>query len=832
MSAPDEKLVLGGTLPRLLQLFTDTLTTGNSRVVITWPTPLEAPALLHQASVLWHVVDREYDPEELSPAEKLTSLATLVWPFTARSQRCFDTLLVDRIPIVAHNTKRRCSNGCRDYHTLLEQLRYLNPERKTGRCLTEHQMKRLEQSVGNQHPTLGEIAPVLIIGNNMRASITTCGKNFYRRALRFMRGRITEIYESLYLPASAPYLLMGLPPETDNIRCNMIVNDRLPDIVLLDLPLAEKCYGEKWTEKTESIISVIKKIAHSQKKPMPPLFVIAGGAESAHRFRTEVPTERLMTDLVVNTSPDPLSANKHATRGARVPGYIVTPLASHLTSLLWRGHRLATDMEEVDTRTAETVRMMQHFLRRMICSPGGMDEFKQYLLDADIRTGIHLDPLGMTARLREQVRLGRAGMSDSQVNGFIDDFNDVLGQLVETTPANRFLDQLVRTERDRNSRVNSLYSQPRRSLVALPDGLTERFARALLAKRGHADESWLRLTNCKKGINDWSGRLGEFDKVYFIMPRWDTIERLLAWETTPGTVQIVCDEATVQSLRKKVAWIKDRRLFHALAARMNSLCIAFDEALEHAEFDFAPDDIASSYQSSFYNGEGRPLKLVTASGKHIHLHEGTRIVCYNVEAEPRPFTCCKACDVEQGDTVFVIDEEYAQMVARHCSVSRAAPEWLRAYHNLIKVAQQAFPGESVRDKAKNVLEQMKKRGTSDLPDITSVVNWLNVDVLLGESLDDVRPHAPRTRDMFDRFVEVLGVAQVVADTFWNQAIKATRSLRIRAGFSALNFSIDVLTDPDRAMADWSGGNDDLCLCGTYAREGLEEVEDIIKEDKA
>jgi hypothetical protein len=460
-----------------------------------------------------------------------------------------------------------------------------------------------------------------------------------------------------------------------------------------------------------------------------------------------------------------------------------------------------------------------------------MEEFKQHLLDTDIRTGIHLDPLGMTARLREQVRLGCAGMADSRVNGFIDDFNAALEQMDKITPANRFLDLLVRTERDRNSQVSSLYSEPRRSLVALPDGLTERFARALLAKQGYADEPWLRLTNCKKGINDWSGRLGEFDKVYFVMPRWDTIERLLAWETTPNTVQFVCDEATVQSLRKKVAWLKDRRLFHPLTARMNSLCIAFDEALEHAEFDLDPDDVASSYQSSSYDGEGRPLTLVTASGRHIHLHEGTRIIRYNAEAEPRPFTSCCASTVEQGDTVFVIDEEYMQMVARHCSVRRTAPEWLRAYHNTVKAAQQAFPGETVRDKAKIVLEQMKKRYASDLPELATVVNWLNVDALLGESLDDVRPHAPRTREMFDRFAAVLGVAGV-ADAFWNQAIRATRSLRIRAGFSALNFSIDVLTAPDRAMADWNGGNDDLCLCEAYAREMLEDVEEIIKEDKA
>jgi hypothetical protein len=280
-----------------------------------------------------------------------------------------------------------------------------------------------------------------------------------------------------------------------------------------------------------------------------------------------------------------------------------------------------------------------------------------------------------------------------------------------------------------------------------------------------------------------------------------------------------------------VAWLKDRRLFHPLTARMNSLCIAFDEALEHAEFDLDPDDVASSYQSSSYDGEGRPLTLVTASGRHIHLHEGTRIIRYNAEAEPRPFTSCCASTVEQGDTVFVIDEEYMQMVARHCSVRRTAPEWLRAYHNTVKAAQQAFPGETVRDKAKIVLEQMKKRYASDLPELATVVNWLNVDALLGESLDDVRPHAPRTREMFDRFAAVLGVAGV-ADAFWNQAIRATRSLRIRAGFSALNFSIDVLTAPDRAMADWNGGNDDLCLCEAYAREMLEDVEEIIKEDKA
>ena len=828
ISAPRAQLFTESAVQTLFKTFIETVASRQSRTAIVWPTPFVA-ALLPQLTTLWHITDRDNNPDitALTQAEQKSSLATLVWPFVPAHERLLDSVLAYRRIIIRQNRSRRCGGRCSTFHTHLFRLADLDPHLASAH-LTESQMAVLRGNDALQHPSLADISPILVIGDNMRESVEWCRRRFLKRVVRYTQLRVKEIPSDLFDPARTPFVLFGLPPDSVLWRgYHGVLRTRVPDIVLIDVEQAERSHGEEWPEQAKKVLDYTRMIVGDK---MPPLLVIGRSLFDAYQVRTKVVNERPAETLVINTSSDMLSQAVHTTSRSGVPNYVITCLGRHLTPLLRRGQRLADDLEPLDARIATTVHNMQFLLRTMICSPTGMADCDRIMGEEGHNLFGMLKPQKLLGDLHDQIRFGRAGAEEQRAKNFSADFEAALEGLVESTPAENMLRQLVRTERERNENLNNFYDTFRTSMVVLSNYRTERLAVAMLEGAGYDDEPWLEVTNGMKGLDYCAQRLPTFDKIYLLMPRWNSIERLLAWDANPGIVHLICDEPTAIMFRKQAGFLRESRLYAPIRNRVEEIWKALDMALEGAEYDLNPHEVPQRPPALYCReGEGRPMALVTTDGRHITLLEGTRLVRYQANAEPRPFNRTTAGRLEPGDLVFVADDDYTDMVQRHCLVSRDAPGFIRHYHETIKTFSGLLAGDSVRDKARDLLARMVARGADSLPTLETAVNWLNVDGLLGESLDVVRPHAPQSKSTFDVFAAVIGLSQNAADQFWLGAVAGTRSLRIRAGFSLLNYGIELLTDQDSALQMWGGDDEDLHRCEDYARSAMVEVGTIEKE---
>lgn len=844
-SSPDTHVEASRALVSLLEVFVDCADSGVSRVVTIWPRRIEESGFLHQMAVLWHVVGVEDEDEVGVQAATLTCLATLHWPFSKDSLRRLGGVLADRRILSLANKRHLNGNihRCYEWHIQLRRIGDLNPElnvRRSGRVTTLQEHEEL------QNPSFAELAPIVMTGEDGTPLMDDCRSRFLGRVRKFTQIKAGNVPGSLFDLSATPYLLMGVPGETDAKKVGArLLRLRRPDVVVIDIDAAARLHGENWPAKTLALLRAVKyqegaNPLYGEGVPLsattvggslPPVFALTEVPYLAHLFSTEVlpsyATGKAVRRVVFNVTRDMTSQVQCVSPGSRNPAFTVTCLARHLTPFLVAADKLQRDLEPLDTSMAEMVRDMGHFIRRAVCMPGGIGDYDSFVESSGRRHYVPGQPLGMAAALLELERKGNAGKEAGRVTAFAREFLDIVNGLGEATPAAMVFRRLV---------VAGGWTESGDALVVFPDRTTESFAHwlidALKVRDGQPEQKLADVTtvDSKAGIDRLMPILHKFDKAYLFLPRWSAVARIVACHNTPEVVHLLCDEATAESIRHQAEMLRAQPQFRPVHERLALLLRSLEEALEGVPLPIPVMDEVRFGPSSLsrYEGEGRPLLVRLDDGKEVPLFEGSQVITYRADAEPRPFSLCAATTLVPGDAVFFMDEDFVAMVSRHCRITVDANPMLDAYHRQVAALRYWLPGGTLREKARHVLRTMEVDGIEPLPDETTVMTWLDVERLIGAPVETVRPQAPHSEAWFRSFTAAIGMLPAMMASYWKFAIFDTRSKRISAGFGVSRFCTAVLTDPESVLSFFSGDREDMQRFSDWAREELAEVVDVVK----
>ncbi len=827
-SDPTSQLPPGAAVRTLLGAFVECIVSGNSKLVTAWPRSIDAPAILHQMAVLWHVVGDDDEGQVGARTEDFTRLATLVWPFTNDSLRKMGGMIAHRNIILPRNKlhinrKEQC---CYSYHIQLRRIGDLNPDKeikRTGRLLTLQEHDEL------QHPSFAEISPILVMDTDGTPLHEDCRNRFMGRVRKYTLIKVDKTPSGLFDLPTTPYILLCLQPGTDMKKTlSRAIQARRPDVLLLDLHAAANIHGDEWPDKACELLRWTRIYAAKLNQPFPPVFAIADTPWLAYQFSRDVmpsydKNARLPEQGVLNISRDVLSQAVYMTSGSRNPTMVVTCLARYLTPFLVEADGLQKALEPLDVHMSNLVREMMHFIRRMICLPGGIDAYNEFVEQCGRKRFVPGQPLAMAADLLSLEQNGRAGKESGRVKDFVQQFLSTLESLKEITPGSDLFRRLRTTE---------VFTERGNTLLVLPDRTTESFTNWIIDTEGASRDN-LDTTDGKHGIDHKMSLLRRYQKAYMLLPRWDTVARILVSHHAPEVLHLVCDEATVSSIRHQAAILMEKPAFRPVHERLDRLLNALDEALEGGQLPIPNIEevrLTSSAVSS-YEGGGKPMALRLWDGRIVPLFEGSSVVKYRNEAEPRPFVTCQASMLSPGDQVFLVDDDFFAMAEQYFTMKCDANAMLDSYHRQVLELREAVPGDGLREKARHVRKMMAAGNLKSLPDESTVVTWLDVERLIGAPLDEVRPQAPHSEEWFMSFTGAIGMLPLLAPSFWRFGVFDTRSRRISAGFNANRFCTALLTDPDSVMPLFSGDNDDLQRLEICARNEIAEIVEILKEEK-
>lgn len=827
-SEPVAQFSPGISIRVLLSAFAECAVTKRSRLITTWPRRIESPAILHQMAVLWHVVGID-DQEQIGvQAEDLSRLSTLVWPFSNISMKTMDGVLADRRLILRH-IKHRFQNKLRCNACVIQLRRLIDVKPNMAYEQRGNQMA-LEECIKLQHPSLAEIAPILLADGEGNLLHKACRAGFLRRIRKYTQITTNEIPDDLFNMGAAPYLLFGLPVETNMRRVlREIYASRRPDVVIIDISALARHFGDAWVDKTSEFLRIIRTYSLSENTEgvsVPPLFAMCESPWNAYQFSSElmpeyIKNQYLKEEAVLNISKDVLSQTIHTNSTSRAPLVVVNCLARHLTSFLLEADQLYKDLEVLDAAMSAQVAEMMHFIRRMICLPSGISTFEQFAEQSGRRQYMPGKPLAMVRQLLDMESGGTAGKESARVHKLAEQFKEIVDSLGESTPGSAFLNRLLKVE---------TFTEIGNTLLVLPDGMTESLVDWLRDTEQVVFQDNLDTTNGKSGLDMLLPSLHHYQKTYLMLPRWDAVGRLLASHNVPEILHLVCDEATAVALKHQAGLLRNRPSFRIIHERLDRFIAALDEAMSGIStiIPLIEDVRLPQVPVSRYEGEGRPVVLTLADGRVIQMFEGSSVIQYRHEFEPRPFRKVQATSLNVGCTVFPIDEDYIALAEGHSLFCCNAGAALKIYHQQIIALRDKLPGEKLQDKAAYLRKKMA--GTVvELPEVNTIQRWLDVDNLIDAPLETVCPHAPYSEAWFNAFAVALDMMPSIASMCWKFGIYDIRSRRISAGFSTSRFCTALLTEPDSVIKYFSGDNDDLLRLEKYARNALSEIIDIRSE---
>jgi hypothetical protein len=779
-------------------------------------------------AVLWHVVGIDDQEQVGVQAEDLSRLATLVWPFSTSSMKTMDSVLADRRLILRH-IKHRFQNklSCNSCVIQLRRLFDVNPNmayEQRGNQMT------LEECIKLQHPSLAEIAPILLADAEGNLLHKECRAGFLRRIRKYTQITINEIPGDLFNLESAPYLLFGLPAETNTMRViREIYASRRPDVVIIDIPALVRHFGDGWVGKTAEFLRMVRSHSiaeNTEGAPAPPLLAMCESPWNAYQFSSElmpvyVKNQYLKEEVVLNISKDVLSKTVHTNSASRTPLIVVNSLARHLTSFLLEADQLHKDLDPLDATMSAQIADMMHFIRRMICLPSGISSYEQFAEQSGRRQYMPGKPLAMVRQLLDMESGGTAGKESARVQKFAEQFREILDSFGESTPGSTFLNRLLKVE---------TFTDIGNTLLVLPDGMTESLVGWLRDTEQVIFQDNLDTTDGKSGLDLLLPSLHHYKNSYLMLPRWDAVGRLLASHNAPEILHLVCDEATAASLKHQAETLRNRSSFRIIHERLDRLITALDESMSSisACMPLVEEVRLPKVPVASYEGEGQPVMFTLADGRILHMYDRSCVVQYRHELEPRPFSRVNAACLGVGDTVFPLDEDYIAMAEGHSLFYCNAGSALKAYHQQVIALRSSVPGDSLREKAAHIRGKMAETVTY-LPKVNTILAWLDVESLIDAPLEKVQPHAPHSEEWFYSFANSLDMMPAIASSCWQFGIYDIRARRISAGFTTNRFYTALLTEPDSVMQYFSGDDDDLLRLEKYARNALSEIIDIRRE---
>ncbi len=219
------------------------------------------------------------------------------------------------------------------------------------------------------------------------------------------------------------------------------------------------------------------------------------------------------------------------------------------------------------------------------------------------------------------------------------------------------------------------------------------------------------------------------------------------------------------------------------------------------------------------------IRLITLlSGTRLKVFDNSEFLLFDTSALI-PWSKCVASQLKPDDEVCVFRNEFVDDAREILKFTADAPAALANYHRSVARAVSRLAGDNIATKAKTLQGRMLAIDPkANLPLFGSICEWIDVESLLSAPLEEVRPHAPRDRDLFNIFMKGLEINEVLADQHWIYGVFATRSKRIKQGGYFHSVLMAALVDPDSLGSQFPDFDQDaLRRVNVLAQENVETL---------
>jgi len=465
-----------------------------------------------------------------------------------------------------------------------------------------------------------------------------------------------------------------------------------------------------------------------------------------------------------------------------------------------------------DREVASSVTAALVAVQNLIGLPGPPQQFLTFL--ADNYQGYELQSLGsrfdhLTPRgkINSVIKLGAAGTNHAQLVAFLDTYDKLCSIAATQNPGTRFFDDCL----------SRMTKHSLRSIIAFSSELIRAFAEWRIENESTLADVRTRLGTeiilvDNRDATDELERAGSLQspcqQILFIEPYADHFLQTLTHPALPPKATVLCHLAHAkQILQRAEAFLQ----LHGVApVEWNLLIVqeSFQKALSGHTIDIpdldtilSPPRVGTIDLTGPHAPGAGPTRIIRTSGDvQIRAFDGSELAVYDPDAL-QPFSRRLAKDLQPGDQICVFSPDFVDAARQKLHLSATAPEVLTLYHKTVAEAAAKLPGHDRTAKADALRNSiMKIDSTLSLPGPQSIKQWIDVANLAEEPRDEVRPQAPRDRRHYLCFMKALGIADDVAQYYWDWGIFWTRSQRIRSGAAFHQVFMGVLIDPDGAVS--------------------------------
>jgi len=858
VSDPSRVIHLNSTACGLLEMFCLCVDTGESAVVLTWPSRVEDIAILHALAELRQIV---MDTQRGGRPE-LFPFCTYFWPWKQSRDIVQKRVLVDRIEFVKGNLRFVEKYMNKQYgvdyafHMALNRIRDLDPEATVTH--TRGHRHILANHPELIHPTLFEITPQAVFQAGCVRNQPLAKEGFLHRAQKYIDGTCSSLSDTrLFQIDSAPFFMLGIPStcEIRDLYRGDLFSTRRPDIVLVDLTGVYSRIGKNWQKQLNEFLSALVCVFSGRDEGIPPVLAITDDPLVLNRlffklladYEEKRRQKRNVSRYSFLNVTQSLFDHKHMIDAkSHVPSVMVASYAEDMVDAFVAGQKLRNKVRDLGSeQLSEQIDTLNHVTRNIVNMPGGLEDYMLFLEEycdqsgRDIKT-VALKPLEEWIKTKDLVDAGDAGAERIDADAYLNKCRAIIEGLKNGTPLQSRLDVLYQKMLERHESSDA---------VVFPSRQMKEFAVWMISNRGKGASSpngdsdiKLVLFDGREAVDSFDECPNKFENVYFILPRQKYLSKMIAQEAMPPNLIFVCDGGTVLSLLRYVDILEKVPGLEIIRPRLKVVREALQRAADSRVSLLGElDEIKLMANTLIFNlrdmepghYQGHPVIIMTEEGTSISAYEGSDILRYQEENDLQPFSRVTVSQLQGGDRFFVITPEFLDAASDKINISAMATETLKAYHTRIVERVRDIRGLSLREKAEVIQQRMKGddlgNNIGEGDNANNIVRWINVERLLEMPRELVTPHAPKNRNVFKHFMKALEVSDGEIEWYWAAAIQSTRKVRIRAGLDRNRVFYKLLLDPTSVEQFFHGDKGDLRNLVDIACRNLFTVSHIVKE---
>ena len=805
----------------VLKEFLYSIAKRDSAVILQWPTGERDISLLHPLAMLALLGEpKKYRTNSAEWCDPSQGCRTLYFPWrsgaTAARQKSLLARRCDILDWNKYHLMRQHMHG-ESTTTVMDKLHltlgHLN------------QLSKRDQSKPHlAHPTLAESYPVFCVeaGDEKPEMFRKEQWELFGR-VRFGAAldRQTDYRNVLSAPETAPFGLFGVSPAAPLRRALSAPvfgrgdnNPQSPDVCLLDLaPPSINRLGANWEKTVKRFVNETR-----QRFPDIPFFVVTQDAyvhrRMAGMLRSVSKTNTVRSRVVVRVSQDPLAddpAVKSVTSIAPEFVSVAGPTTDAITALSKAARGSS------DPTLEGTLRRAIGALRKAASLPCGLaqayevlcHEVGQFSAESFLQyrsRGTLLSPL------KEALASEIGGAERTRVTSALDAVERAFDTLDQETPVGSLVAELAETLSRKSSRTLIVFGSEYDCLLGRDRLVRNRESGVAIGRK--IDRGHLRLTS----IDTLESVLSEIEvtkerngwkRLVLVSPSFERISIMLTRGWLPDELIVVCERSLAKRVSENYRRLSshpdlsgEERLGNRLSQTANAARLELDarkaSSLE-LELDESagtnPDNSVIDMTDGEADDNSKIVIITLATKRTLRARENSTIIRYNHGVEVNPFERASARHIKNGEAIVVPDQTFLEEAREFTLPIRVlAQNWTVIYHTTVQTQLPNIPGNSLNEKAKYVLNEIRGRGGKTQTQ-AAVLNWLKVEEHMQVDAERRQPHAPQRRNEFDVFMAILGVNDELSERMWVEGIQPLRIDRRRAGYRMAQAFVSLLVDP-------------------------------------